>query len=188
MTHMVTSPPAVEPVSVAELRAQVRLVHTQEDALLEHYIKAARQHVEGLTRRVLITQTLRVILDRWPAGRAVRLPVGPVQDVLSVSLLDSDGVPQALSPGEWRFYHGSEPGSLRAQPGAGPAEPVNGIEIEFTAGYGADGSFVPAPLRQAILLLAAHWYENREASVDFGNGSMPQALDRLLSTYRLVLL
>jgi uncharacterized phiE125 gp8 family phage protein len=188
MTHMVTSPPAVEPVSVAELRAQVRLVHTQEDALLEHYIKAARQHVEGLTRRALITQTLRVILDAWPAGRAVRLPVGPVQDVLSVSLLGGDGVPQPLSPGEWRFYRGSEPGSLRAQPGAGPAEPVNGIEIEFVAGYGEDGSSVPGPLRQAILLLAAHWYENREASVDFGNGTMPQALDRLLSTYRLVLL
>ncbi|MBA4203373.1 head-tail connector protein [Pannonibacter phragmitetus] len=188
MTHMVTSPPAVEPVSVAELRAQVRLVHTQEDALLEHYIKAARQHVEALTRRALITQTLQVMLDAWPAGRAVRLPVGPVQDVLAVNLMDGDGVPQPLPSGAWRFYRGSEPGSLRAAPGMGPVEPVNGIQIEFIAGYGPNGSSVPEPLRQAILLLAAHWYENREASVEFGNGTMPQALDRLLSTYRLVLL
>lgn len=188
MTHMVTSPPAVEPVSVAELRAQVRLVHTQEDALLEHYIKAARQHVEGLTRRALITQTLRVILDGWPAGRAVRLPVGPVQDVLSVSLLDAEGVPQALPSSVWRFYRGSEPGSLRVAPGADLSAPVNGIEIEFTAGYGADGTSVPEPLRQAILLLAAHWYENREGAVEFGNGTMPPGMGRLLSTYRLVLL
>ena len=63
----------------------------------------------------------------------------------------------------------------------------NGLEIDFTAGYGEAGTDVPDLLKRAILLLVAHWYEFRTA---FGAGdqpvSYPPAYARLIATYRPV--
>ena len=46
-----------------------------------------------------------------------------------------------------------------------PGRNANGIEVSFVCGHGSLASEVPAPLRHAILLLVAHWYENREPVV-----------------------
>ena len=187
MTHWLTSAPAVEPVTLAELRAQLRLVQTEEDGLLASLIKAAREHVEQVTRRALITQGWRIALDGWPAGRILRLPLAPVLAVTAVTVYGADGMPVTLAPAAWTLRRGTDPARLVIAPGMGP-EPVNGLEIDFTAGYGASPTDVPEPLRQAVRMLAAHWYEHREAGTELAMASLPFGLDRLLMPFRMPLL
>lgn len=189
MTSIVVTPPAGEPVTVADMRAHLRLTGPDEDAILAEFLVAARHHVERSTRRALITQAWRLYLDAWPDGRIVRLPVAPVQSVDQITVFASDGIGQALDAGDWTLERGGEPVRLRIKPGAGgPSAGLNGVEIDFTAGYGAAASDVPASYRQAIRLLAAHWFEHREAGMDTAMASLPHGLDRLLSTVRVPLL
>jgi uncharacterized phiE125 gp8 family phage protein len=66
-----------------------------------------------------------------------------------------------------------------------PLRPVNGIEIALTLGFGATADDVPQTIRHALLLLVAHWYENREP-VEIGASStaIPSMVAELLAPYR----
>ncbi len=66
-----------------------------------------------------------------------------------------------------------------------PGRPIKGAEIAFTAGYGPAASDVPAPVRQALLLLVAHWYEHREP-IEIGSSAtaIPQTVSDLLMPHR----
>ncbi|NRG19395.1 phage head-tail connector protein [Rhizobiales bacterium] len=186
MTFIITTPPAVEPVTLDDARAQVRVASVQEDELLTRLIGAARQHVERTIRRALITQGWRLYLDDWPPGRVVRLPVTPVQAVTSVTVFDAEGMPVALDAADYDLDGISAPARLKVKAGAGASSrSLNGIEIELTAGYGDAGEDVPAPLRQAILLLVAHWFEHREAGIDAATASIPFGFDALVAGYRV---
>jgi uncharacterized phiE125 gp8 family phage protein len=71
-----------------------------------------------------------------------------------------------------------------------PGRSAAGIELDVSAGYGAAAIDVPEPLRQAIRLLAAHWYENRGV-VALGQTSavtLPVSVPALLAPYRMVAL
>jgi uncharacterized phiE125 gp8 family phage protein len=62
-----------------------------------------------------------------------------------------------------------------------------GIEIDYVAGYGSAADEVPADLRQAVLLLIAHWHEHRDAVVIAGSGAVvPSGFDRVVSAYKQV--
>lgn len=187
MTAIVTTPPASEPVTLEEARAQLRLTGEAEDGLLGRLIAAARAQVERATRRALVTQGWRLYLDAWPPGRVVRLPVAPVASVETITVYDGDGMPVALDPQAYRLDGAAEPPRLKVSAGA-PAgvSGFNGIEIDFTAGYGAGSTDVPQPLRHAVLLLAAHWFEHREAVADIGALGMPPGVAALLSSYRML--
>ena len=73
MTAALITPPALEPVSLADAKAHLRLDTDDDDQLVTAAIVAARVHVEALTRRLLIEQGWRVYLDRWPRKRIVTL-------------------------------------------------------------------------------------------------------------------
>ncbi len=60
----------------------------------------------------------------------------------------------------------------------------NAVQIHFTAGYGNDGKAAPAAMRQAMRLIIADAYFNREASVA-GMVSANPALQRLLWRWRV---
>lgn len=186
MTFIITTPPAVEPVTLDDARAQVRVTAMQEDALLTRLVEAARQHVERAIRRALITQSWRLYLDDWPPGRVVRLPATPVQEVASITVFDADGMPVELDPADYEVDGQGTPARLKVKAGVGgSSKALNGIEIDFTAGYGDAGEDVPAALRQAILLLVAHWYEHREAGIDAATASIPFGFDALVAGYRV---
>ncbi|MEP2164192.1 MAG: head-tail connector protein, partial [Nisaea sp.] len=77
MTAALITGPALEPVSLADVKAHLRVDASDEDALLTAAIVSARVHVESATRRVLIEQGWRIYYDAWPRRRIVRLPVAP---------------------------------------------------------------------------------------------------------------
>jgi len=187
MTCYLLSGPALEPVALDEARAFVRVDDTTEDALLTTLIATARVHVESVTGRALITQTWRLVLDCWPLDGVVALPVAPLLSLVSITGYLSGGTAVPVSSTGVTLDH-SEARLLL------PADfdpPVllrerGGIEIDFVAGYGATSADVPAPLRQALLLLVAGWFENRDALASAGNGVPPAGLDLLLAPYRRV--
>ena len=63
---------------------------------------------------------------------------------------------------------------------------MNGIEVDVTAGYGDNSVDVPSVLRQAILMLAAHWYDHRATGFDFMTAGEPDGLFALIEPYREV--
>ena len=133
-----------------------------QDELIAGLVKAARLTVEAASRRILIEQQWRVVLDSWPAGGTVLLPLSPLIAVERIAVTDAAGtaVDAAVRCVRGRSHERSA-AHRRARSGASRAEPRNGISIALRAGYGATAEAVPATLRLAIRILVAHWFENR---------------------------
>ncbi|PTW57658.1 putative phiE125 gp8 family phage protein [Breoghania corrubedonensis] len=183
MPTILISPPAGEPVSLAQAKAFLRVDHNDEDALIEALVTAARLQVENATGRALMSQGWRTVLDAWPAHRVVRITRSPVAAIDAVTVYDADGVASVLDPDDLRLDTAGRPSRLVVSASApAPGTAVNGIEIDFTAGYGTAAD-VPEPLTLAIRRLVAHWYENRESNP---GGDVPGPVAALLAPYRLV--
>jgi uncharacterized phiE125 gp8 family phage protein len=188
MALVLVTPPAQEPVSLAEAKAHLRVDTADDDALIQALIVAAREHVEHITRRALITQSWDLILDAFPAGEIV-MPRPPLQSVTSITYRLQDGTAVTLDPANYVVDAKSEPGRVVLVPGKSwPSEelyPASSVVIRYTAGYGDPGA-VPVAIKQAILLLVGHWYENREAAaVGHTVIQLPMTVDALLWPYRV---
>jgi uncharacterized phiE125 gp8 family phage protein len=185
MTLFRTTAPAVEPVSLAEAKAQLRIGHDSEDDLLNGLIRAAREEVEARTGIAMIAQDWRLALDRWPRFGRVALLRHPVVEILSVTVYGTDGEASLVDPATYEVDIASRPARLYFMTRPEPARILNGIEIDFSAGFGADAEAVPEGLKRAILVLVAHWYEFRAG---FGAGdqpvSIPPEFDRLISIWQ----
>jgi uncharacterized phiE125 gp8 family phage protein len=186
MPAVLIQPPAAEPIARAELEAHLRLDAGAESAVLDRLIGVARAQVETTTRRCLVTQRWRVFLDRWPHARRVALPVAPVQQVLAVTVYDAAGTPRSLDPADFLLDRGRAPPTLTPKGAApGPARAANGIEIDVEAGYGPPAA-VPAPLREAVLRLAARWAEHRLDAETAELSGLPPLVQALVAPYRVM--
>lgn len=187
MTLILVTPPATEPVARDDAKSFLRLEHDEEDALIDTLIAAARLHAEAATRRALIAQGWRLVLDGWPARRLIELPLAPVVSVDSVTVYDAAGEPTVLDASSYVVDTLSTPARILVRQGAAPGAAFNGIEVDFTAGYGPEPDAVPTPLRQAMMMLVVHWYELREP-VAFGGAphSVPNGLEALIAPYRVM--
>lgn len=189
MTAALITGPALEPVSLADVKAHLRIDADDEDALLTAAIVSARVHVEALTRRKLIEQAWRIYFDRWPRRRIVSLPVAPLMAVDAVTIYDAEGAPQVVDIEDYEADVVSVPARLvlAATAPSPVGQATNGIEIDVTAGYGASSVDVPAPLRHAVLMLVAHWYEHRGAvGHDLAVLAVPLGFEALIAPYRLL--
>lgn len=189
MTAALITGPALEPVSLADVKAHLRVDGGDEDALLTAAIVSARVHVESATRRVLIEQGWRIYYDAWPRRRIVRLPVAPLMSVDAVTIYDAAGDPQVVDAEDYEADVAASPARLvlAANAPTPVGRAVNGIEIDVTAGYGATSVDVPAALRQAVLMLVAHWYEHRGAvGHDLAVLVAPLGFEALIAPYRLL--
>jgi uncharacterized phiE125 gp8 family phage protein len=163
MPSILLSVPLVEPVTLDEAKAYLRVEHDDDDDVIAALIAGARVHVEAQTRRALITQSWRLIRDAWPGnGHLVVLPA-PLQALTAVRVYRLDGSTQTIDPLAFVVDTASAPGRVSFASGAPPApgRPIGGIEFDIDVGYGDEPADVPADLRQAIRTLVAHWYENR---------------------------
>lgn len=194
MNVTVVTPPAVEPVSLAELKLHCRIDHTEEDTLLSALITTARTHVEQYLRRTLITTTLAATADTWPlvcddVFSVINVPLPPLQSVtLIVYTNDSTGVTTTLSSSDYVVDVYSTPG--RIAPAHNVIWPAtrskpSSVVITYVAGYGAAASSVPDPIRTAIKMIAAEMYRNREVNLS-GTifAEMPTVRD-MLAYYRV---
>ena len=186
MTYLLVGEPAVEPVSLPDAKAHLRITHDAEDGLIEGLVTAARQHVEREAGLALIEQVWRLYLDDWPADRCVRLRRHPVRRLEAVTVFDQAGDPHVIEPSAVRLDAVSRPARLVVGDTVPGGQTLNGVEIEFAAGYGESGADVPGELKRAILLLVAHWYEFRGAVTAREQPvHVPAGFERLLAPYRM---
>jgi uncharacterized phiE125 gp8 family phage protein len=190
MALVLTSGPAVEPVTLAEAKAHLRIDGTAEDTLIGSLIVTSRLHVEAALGLALITQSWSYFIDAWPPGRELALPLRPVQSITAVRLYAADESVQTVASDTYLLDGAGSPARLVRKASLAwpkPSRAANGIEIAFVAGYGNAAANVPAPIRQAILLLIAHWHEHREP-VEIGAASVPvpPMVCDLLQPYRPV--
>lgn len=194
MPITVITEPALEPVKLADLKNDLKVDAdlTSDDFLIEAFTKAARRFVESKAGRSLITQTLELTLDTWPATAVIRVPGPPLQTVTSVKYYGTDDGELTLSSGLYFVDSASSPGRIVLNHGEGwPAttlRPANAVIVRFVAGYGDDEKDVPDHLTHAIRLLAGHWYENREAVATTGAvpKEIPFGVDALIWPDRVV--
>lgn len=185
MTLYRTVDPAGEPVTLADAKAQLRIAHDSEDALISGLIKAARAEVEAQTGMALIDQSWRLAMDFWPYSRVVRLRRHPVKEILSVTVYGAEGEAAILDPAGYEADLVSRPARLHFMAPPAPERRLNGIEVDFVAGFGEAGTDVPDQLRRAVLLLTAYWYEIRAGHGTVGRpSSIPSGFDRLIAGYR----
>ena len=188
MTAIQTSAPAVEPVSLEEAKAFLRVDHVSEDALVQALIAAARTHVEALCGRKLIAQGWRVYVDALPEIGRIRLPVGPVLSVDAVTVYDGEGNGIELDAADYLVDAAGIPPRIAFRRRPAVLREMNGIEIDVTVGFGATSLDVPSPLRQAILDLVADWYDHRGTGLDTAMMREPDRVVALVEPYRAVLL
>ena len=163
-----TVDPATEPVTLAELKEHLRIDGTDQDSELTILLQAARENVEHQQKRQLITATWALTMDAFPAGPII-LPVPPLISVTSISYEDLAGDTQTWGASNYQVEITNERGSVTVEPNVTYPDTESGrrnaVTVTFTAGYGTSNSDVPETTRLAIMMLAAHWYENREPVV-----------------------
>jgi uncharacterized phiE125 gp8 family phage protein len=174
MSLIIITPPATEPVSLAEARSHFKVDSTDDDTLISALISTARSQAEHRTGRAFITQTLELVLDSFPAD--IELPMPPAIGITSVSYYDSNGTLQTLDASEYSLDRDSEPGWL--VPAYGASWPAtygmpNAVRIRYTAGYGA-ASDVPEPIKTWIKMAASTMYNQRDGIIDGRFGEVPR--------------
>jgi uncharacterized phiE125 gp8 family phage protein len=187
MTWTLVMPPTVEPVSVVDLREQSKIGYADEDATIGRFIAAARSWVEHYTSRALMTQTWRAALP-WFADRIWLPRAAPVQvDGVSVAYYDAANASQVLAADRYVVYGDGEPASIALAPNQQwptTIERLDAVRITYACGVD-DPASVPADLRQAIVLLAAHWYLTREATAAESMDEAPFAVTALCAPHRV---
>ncbi|RWX76157.1 hypothetical protein EPK99_20350 [Neorhizobium lilium] len=186
MTYALITPPVAEPLTLAEVKAHLRLDQTDEDALLLSLIRTAREHLERETGLCLITQSWRLYLDRWPRDGIVRIARSPVQAIQNARVYDADGDPVDVSLEDHLLDGSGRPARFWLRNPPKPAQAVNGIEIDFTAGYGEAGTDVPDTLKRAMLIHIGHMFAFRGViSPDQQPAGIPDGYERLTAPFKL---
>lgn len=169
---------------------------TTEDTFLAALITAARQQVEAITRRALISQVWDLFLDEFPAKGFIPLPYGQLQSVTSIIYKESDWASSADDvtmrlTTDYLVDASSEPGRIVLPYGvswpSASLHPVNPISIRFICGFGSNASDVPSGIRVAIKMLAESLYNDRSATHTqvAGNITENKAVMALLWPFRL---
>lgn len=180
----VKTPPAVEPVTLDEVKLFAKVDGSAEDTLLETFISAARTAIESILGRSLINQTLVLRMDEWPCN-VLRLPRPPLVSIVEVRTLDEDNTATVYAAANYYTRDGDTAELVIRSGCSAPSNTTRykgGYEVEWIAGYGDAGEDVPAGIRQAILLWVASAYENRK----FDEANPPAEVAAKLSLYRVV--
>ena len=201
------TPPAIEPVSLADMYNQSRIIDHFDDSLLQVYIPAARAYAENYCRRSFITQQWRLVLDSFPGRQmggyasygetysmpdnAVLLERGDVQSVDSITYIAMDGSTQTANPPDYIAEISGNP--ARVAPAFGKIWPISlpqigAVKVNFTAGYGVTAASVPEGIRHWIQMRVATMYENREEVAILLRGKIEPLpfVDSLLDPYVVV--
>jgi uncharacterized phiE125 gp8 family phage protein len=175
--------PAVEPVTIDDLKTFARIDGDDEDTLLESFISSARSFTEKYLNRALIEQTITLKMDIWP-GEVIELPRPPLISITAVETLDEDDTATEYDNDNYYIITTQEPGLLILKYGGTPPQNTvryyGGFQIRYKAGYGATSASVPAPIKEAIKQWAMTMYENRAIIEE-----PPTEIKGMLNNYRI---
>jgi uncharacterized phiE125 gp8 family phage protein len=152
MSAILLSAPAVEPLSLAEAKAFLRVEHADDDDVIAALIAASRIHIEAQTRRALVTQDWRIILDAWPVDGRLPIRPAPLRTLTAVRVYDASGVARAVDTESFVLDEGGSELAFAPWALAAPGRLAAGIELDVVVGYGDAATDVPEGLRENRLL------------------------------------
>jgi uncharacterized phiE125 gp8 family phage protein len=187
------------PVTLAEAKAQMDVNFTGDDTKITAMIAAAVGAVDGnygCLGRCLMPQTWDLYLDGFPCNDGdIVVPLPPIISVTSVNYVDPDsGDEVTMDAADYDVDLASWKGRVSPTDTWPTAkEKNNAVRVRFVAGYVADAdasplvAAVPAPIKQAILLIVDDLYEQRGTFIT-GTiiSQIPRAVERLLDPYYVV--
>jgi len=189
MGLVLVTPPASSPISLTEVKAHLRVDHTDEDTHIQLLIDAATTYLDGWTGilgRCLVSQTWDLYLDSFPTCEtSIEIPLSPLISVSSVTYTDTAGDPQTVDSDDYTVDTITPPGWVVPDSSfSWPAtmDAVNAVKVRFVAGY----SSVPAAIKAAMLLMVADLYENREPVIIGQTVNETRAVQSLLAPFRRV--
>lgn len=197
--------PAIEPVSVADVKLHTHIDYDVEDDIIAAWIKSARIMAEDYQRRAFIAQVWELSFDDYPE-LPLALPRAPLMGVSSIKIYDTANAETVLYSAEDDPLTTTEESTTTPETNADfyideSAEParvgfsynatwpsttlrsLDSVKIRYVAGYGIHASDVPANVRDAIMLYCAYRNENRAAETE----AAPPQFFNLLNQDRLYL-
>lgn len=168
----VITPSTVEPVSLSDMKEFSRVDGDDpaHETTLNTLIGAATEHIQQATGRQFVQATFDLTLDGFPVSLPIYVPRSPLASVTSIKYRDLNSVEQTLDPDDYIVHADRQPGLIEPAT-SWPATAIreDAVTVRFVAGYAAGGSpsdpaaNVPARAKTAIMQLASHWFEHREA-------------------------
>ena len=179
----------VEPVSLAEAKAHLRVDISDDDSYISALISSAREWVEDYLDCSLITQQFTVRMDKFPTEielpRPPMVASGTATAVIVTYVSNDTGASETLSSSAYRVDRDSRPGVVRnlyGQTWPSHLNDQNSVTVSWWAGYGSTGASVPARVKHAILMLVALWFERRAAVDNMGGSELPLGVRWLLDS------
>jgi uncharacterized phiE125 gp8 family phage protein len=157
-----------------------------QDAVVRSFLRAAIAAVEARTGKALIAREFSWLVNGWRGADAQVMPVAPVVAVSGVVQVARDGGETAVDAAGYWLERDMQQPKLRSARSALPSVPVGGaVKVSFVAGFGPDWANLPDDLAQAVLMLAAHYYEYRN-DTGLSGGCMPFGVSSLIERYKPV--
>ena len=181
-----TTPPAVEPVTLAEAKAHCRVDTSTDDAYISSLITAAREWCESYCDETFVHTQYRMTLDAFP--HEIELPRPPMASsgtvtAVTVTYTLENQSTATLATNQYRVDRDSTPGVIRTLYNSSwPSHLLdyNAVTVSWWGGMGASGSSVPQRVRNAILWLVGMWYERRMAADAVNLSEIPFGVKALL--------
>lgn len=180
MNHIVIVPPAIEPLSLEEVKNYLRIDTDHENELISRLVRAARSIIEDYTGLALITQTWRMTCCGYDvAENSINLGKGPFQELVRAPRIKLGHRVKAIQ--NYRLNKSRLQAKIRF---LDFIDSDQELEIDYRCGYGDSPASIPEPLCQAILLFIADLYENRPG--DKTSQALPGMIRALINPYRII--
>ena len=185
-----TTAPVEKAITVDQVKSYCGVDHAFHDAMIATLIGAVSKYLDGpsgILGRAILQQTWLLELESWPSR--IHLPLEPVSSV-AVSWLDAEGVEAILDASSYQLVAGPAVQPFIEWEADAALPQLSGqmypVRVVIAAGA-ADAASVDDGLKQAMIMLAGHWYDHREAVVAQATSELPLGISALLARYRRVL-
>ena len=179
---------ASNPIAQSEAKTHLRVTTSDEDAYITNLITAATQMAQNYTNSYFIDTTLRMNFSYFPEGE-FRLYGGKINSLTHIKYYNDDNSLTTWSADNYSVNLDAEPCLITySETSTLPNTYLrsDSVQATYVSGYGSSSSDVPMAIRQAILILIGHLYENRQEVVFGSPKVMPKASEWLLDPYRIV--
>jgi len=177
--YKIVTQPAVEPLTVQEVKTYTRITQALQDNLIGSWIKTGRELIEQHLRRVLITQTIDLVFDGYPST-VFEIPNPPLQSVTSIKYYDTSDIEYTFSSSNYfvsTFDVGRVALNYNVLWPTTLLRPIDSVAVRYVAGYGDSASDVPQRIKDALYLYCAYRNDNRTGE----NEKIPDAFYNLLN-------
>lgn len=177
MNYYLKTAAATLPVSITDMKTHLRVTHSDHDAMIESYIEAAVDKIEGGANICLVTQTWNAYFRWSEVKEEMRLWKYPVSSITSVKYYDSDNTEQTDDADNRTESLKGHPAYILFEDTPSVYEREDAMNIEFVAGF----TTIPSDILLAIKLYVARVYDNPSDPVDEKIGYVEKTIQKYRS-------